>query len=879
MLTKQQINYISRTVRKRNIKSFSIEEELIDFVSCEVEMRVSNGESFEDGLFDVMGSIELGSNSRLHKLDRFSKPNSMDMLQNYFKIALRNFSRYKVNSAINVFGLVLSLTASVIIGLYLKYEFSFDKQYPDVDRLYRINTISSLGQTPTHMPSSSLKLIPAIQENIPEIEASSHLSLAIINQPLKWKESTFFEYQLAAVKEDFPKMLGMKAVKGTISNAFNTLNSVIVSESKAQRIFGESDPIGQYIEVHLNDTDLKFEVVGVFEDLPENTHFADGRWTDFSFLVSMKTLEVFSTNTPSWSSINGSAYVKLSSGASVEEINEKINDLVVRSNGSEIWYEHYLQPISDVHLNRNEYGIESEGNLGQLRLFVLIGIVIVLIACINYVNLTTAQASVRLKEVGIRKVIGARRSQFIVQFLVEATLISLFSMILALGLVVILIPFLNANFSLHLSLSFTEDLLNLIGFLVLIFVVSLLCGTYSGWYLSRIKANVLLRTSSAVKSGGGLFRRVLVTLQYATSITLIVATLIITDQMNFMSQKDLGFDKEQVVYIPLDYRISAKYGDLLYKEIIKESGVVSASLTGSSLGDGNMTGNGIQVGESNDEADRQMHQVLAVDDGFKETLGLEIKDGRWFSEQYGSDRTEGFVVNEAFVKHFALDVPIGFPISRNGEKGKILGVVKDYHFKSMHNAIEPLLMFEDDRNQLSYWNIAVRLTPDNMSQTLDQLEKTWSAIIPDFPFDYEFLDDKIDQYYKSDRYFAAVFSVFSSMAIVVSCLGLIGLVAFTTQRRAKEIGVRKVLGASIGTILSLLSKDYLKLILLAALVAIPLAYYVMNNWLGNFEYRIGIKPHVFILGLLITLVLSWLSVSYLSFRAAKSNPVDSLRAE
>ncbi|NVK84683.1 MAG: hypothetical protein HWE21_10205 [Cytophagia bacterium] len=381
-----------------------------------------------------------------------------------------------------------------------------------------------------------------------------------------------------------------------------------------------------------------------------------------------------------------------------------------------------------------------------------------------------------------------------------------------------------------------------------------------------------------MKSGGGLFRKILVVIQYATAITLIVATLIIGNQMNFLSKKDLGFDKEQVVYLKMGWRAGRKYGELLFNEVEKGSGVLAASLTSNTLGDGSLSGNGVTVGEAvGDEAKSEIHKVLAVDDGYLNALGLELTDGRWFSRDFASDRKEGFVVNEAFVRYFGLENPVGTKLARNSQKGSIIGVVKDFHFRSMHTAIEPLVMFEDDRNR--YWNIALRISPENMGNTIERLEAAWTSVIPDIPFSYEFLDDQIDQYYKSDRDFALVFQVFAGLAIAVSCLGLIGLVAFTTRRRAKEIGVRKVLGASIGGILQLLSFDFVKLIVLGALIAVPVAYYTMSQWLENFEYRISINAGAFVLGLLITIGLSWISVSYLSVKAAKSNPVDSLRTE
>ncbi|WP_176723344.1 ABC transporter permease [Roseivirga misakiensis] len=870
---------ITRMVRSRNIKSFSIEEELIDFISCEIEEKMNRGETFENALEEVFASMNFESKTEVNKLKRLSQPNTIDMLHNYLKIALRNISRYRVNAAINIFGLVISLTAALTIGLYLKYENSFDAQYPEGDRLYRVNTISNLGQTPTHMTSVSAKLIPEVKANIPEIEASSGLFLAILNQPLKWSDGVFFNNLISAVESDFPKMMGLKETKGSIENAFTKVNTVLVSEKQAKNIFGEINPIGEILEIKVNDKLLRLEVAAVYEDLPPNTHFAENRWTDFGFLISNKTLEGFSGNKPTWTSINGSAYVKLSEGVSVEDAEQKINDLIEQRFGKNIWYEHYLQPVSDIHLNKGDLEIGSEGSYAQLKLFVLVGIIIVFIACINYVNLTTAQASIRLKEVGVRKVIGARRRQFLTQFLVEGTLISCISLILASVLVLILIPFLNSKFSLHLGLGLAENTGEFVVFIVLGLLISLVCGIYPGWYLSRMKANQLLRGGGALSSGGGLLRKVLVTVQYVTSITLIVATLIITSQMNFMSEKDLGFDKEEVVYLTLDYKVAAKYGEVVYQEIIKESGIVAASLTGASLGDGNMPGNRIIVGTEDPEDNNQMLQVLAVGDDFHKALGLTMKEGRWFSADYATDKAKGFVVNETFVKHFGLEEPLGVAINRNGQEGSIIGVVKDYHFKSMRNEIEPLVMHQSENPQFDYWNIAVRLAEGDKANALRRLEEIWTSVIPEYPFDYEFLDDKIDQYYKSDQYFAMVFRIFSFIAILVSCLGLIGLVAFTTQRRAKEIGVRKVLGASITTIVSLLSKDYLRLIIIAALVSIPIAYYAMDDWLDNFVYSIGIQPHVFILGLLITIVLSWLSVSYLSIRAAKANPAESLRSE
>lgn len=878
-MEREYVLAIRREVRKRGLNFTYVEDEAVDFISCQIEEKLNKGCSFDSAFDEAFAqAADEGMFNLKTKLITPKSIYTMDMLANYLKIAFRNLAKYKANAAINLLGLVLSLTASIVIGLYLKYEYSFDREYPELERLYRVNAISNLGQEADYLNSVSGLLVPEIQNNIPEVELVSDLGVVVANQPIKYNGSVFFDYLMCGVGKDFIELFGLKEVKGQLTAPFETVNGVAISESQARKIFGEEDPIGQSFSIEQNEQTHTFLVQAVFEDMPSNTHFKEDEWSGFDMLVSMETTRLVSGNKPNWRSINSPAYVRLVPGASEETVNIKMNEIVSKNLEGNVWYEHYLQPVSDIHLNTREDGIESVGDVQQLNLFALIGVIILLIACINYVNLTTAQASVRLKEVGVRKVIGARRRQFVSQFLVEAALMSLMSIVISGVLVALLIPLLNSSFGLHLSLDLSSDWLNLLGFLALMLIVSLLCGTYPGWYLSRVRANVLLRSSSAMKSGGGLFRKILVVIQYATAITLIVATLIIGNQMNFLSKKDLGFDKEQVVYLKMGWRAGRKYGELLFNEVEKGSGVLAASLTSNTLGDGSLSGNGVTVGEAvGDEAKSEIHKVLAVDDGYLNALGLELTDGRWFSRDFASDRKEGFVVNEAFVRYFGLENPVGTKLARNSQKGSIIGVVKDFHFRSMHTAIEPLVMFEDDRNR--YWNIALRISPENMGNTIERLEAAWTSVIPDIPFSYEFLDDQIDQYYKSDRDFALVFQVFAGLAIAVSCLGLIGLVAFTTRRRAKEIGVRKVLGASIGGILQLLSFDFVKLIVLGALIAVPVAYYTMSQWLENFEYRISINAGAFVLGLLITIGLSWISVSYLSVKAAKSNPVDSLRTE
>lgn len=879
MLTKGQVHHINRVVRKQRLNSFALENELVDFVSCTVEERMNQGQGFDTALNEVLQEMDLKQVSKTHKsTTMIGKPNSLDMLQNFIKIGFRNFVKYKVNTGINIFGLVLGLSTSIIIGLYLQHEFSFDSMHPEVERTYRVNAISYMGQSPSHINAVSPRLRDEAVSQIPEITHAADLSYPFYNKPLKWDGNTYFDYRLGAVQVDFFGMFDMPMLKGDAEALYTGPNGVLLSESLAARIFGSTEPLGQVMEMIADDVKINLEVRGVFRDLPVNSHFKDTEWSGFDIVTSMESSRLWNKNPQGWGSIQNSMYVKLAPGVTVESINDKLNKLVAGQMEKKPWYEHYLQPVRDIHLNQEGFEINAEGDLDQLYLFSLIAILILLIACINYINLTTAQASVRLKEVGIRKVIGARRKQFIFQFLTEATMISFVSVILTLGLVMLVLPGLNSAYSLQLDLSLSQNRASIITFFGIMLLVSLLCGTYPGFYLSKLQPNELLKSGGTVKSGGGLFRKILVVLQYATSITLIIATLIITDQLNFLSKRELGFDKEQVVYVNIGFQLSQKYGETFLNEVKRESGVLHTSLTGNTLGEGSMSGNGILVGDMAKD-DREMHQVLPVDFEYEKALGLEMVDGRWFSEEFGTDRTEGYVVNEAFIHHFALEKPLGQRMARNGNWGTIVGVVKDFHYKSMKHTIEPLVIHMAQRDKFGYWKMAIRLAPGETSQTLKKLENTWKSVVPDYPFDYIFLDEEIDAYYKSDRDFASMFRAFSILAIVVSCLGLIGLVSFSTRRRSKEIGVRKVLGATVSRILTLISKDLVKLILFGAVIAIPVAYFFMQNWLENFEYRTGINWWTFAVALVLTVVISWLSVSYISFRAARANPVDSLRSE
>lgn len=875
MLSKEQVHHITRRIRRRSFKSFSLEEELIDFISCEVEARVSNGEDFEKVLSDVIEKVELESSSKSYKIDPLSKPKNIDMLQNYFKIAVRNFAKHRTNSFINIAGLMLSLVSVLIIGLYVSNEYSIDKNYPDSDRLYRVNGTSYMGDTPSSSNFVSPLLIDAMLEEIPEIEYAASILSYNIPGAKRVNEQTYYDIRIDYLKEDFFEIFGVNIVEGNLETAYEIPNGVLVSESFAQRIFGHASPIGMQIETGINESrSSTFTIQAVFSDLPIDSHLKE--WSPLEVIGSPKTRKTLSGSDGAWNSTHGPAYVKISKDKNVKEVNDKLSALLKRRAGEDIFYEHYLQPVWDIHLNTLGLRTTSSGDKSQVLIFGMIGLLILTIACINYVNLTTARITVRSKEVGVRMVLGAGRGQFLFQFIVEAFILTIAALLIALVLVSLSLDTINSTFDLTLPTSVFEHGSLLLGVFVALFLVSVTSGGYSGLYLSSMQSTRLLRSTLTIKNKRFSMRKVLVVVQFAVSASIIICTIFIVNQLRFLRNSDLGYDKESIVYVRLPYN-EIKTKGILFRDLLNNMPEVSsASFTGGSLAMGNLSGNGISFGNSEEHS---MQRILPVDFNYLETMGIEVQEGRWFNKDIFTDIEEGFVVNEAFLRYFEINDPLGKKISRNEQKGQIIGVTKDFHWQSKHSEIGPLVMFMRENYASRYNRLVIKLNPGDLKNTRQKLAEGWASIFGDRPFEWIFLDEQLERAYQKDRVFGDIFASFSVMAIVVSCLGLLGLVSFSMERRLKEIGVRKVLGASISNILILVSKDFSLLVLLGFLLSTPVAYYIVDQWLLNFQYRIDLSYEPFIFACILTIAIAWTSVSFIAFRAARANPVDSLRSE
>lgn len=878
MLSKKETLYIKSQLRRNRPDSFSLEEEMIDFVCCEVEFRMDQGDSFDTAVRLTFSELAADKSNNVETISRKADGSSnMRLLRSYFKVAQRNFVRYRANTVMNLAGLVLGLSSVLVIALYVQYELSFDDFHKDANRAYKINTIDSMMDQVYHHGGTSPMLQSAIAEEIPQVEKVVSIRSISARKPLKAGGNLHFSYQFSFVQKEFFDVLSFPLVKGASEGYFDDPYNVLITESFAARVFNEADPLGQLIAVDKGDKTYEFTVVGVMKDLPQNTHL-NNNWDAFDLLSSDETYKTMMDYQPEWTvnDMNTLTYVKLKNESDEQRVVAQINELLKRRVTEELNYEHYLQPVTDIHLNTRGTGIESEGNVTQVYTFALIGLLILLIACINYINLATAKITIRTKEVGVRKVLGAGRNQFLTQFIIEAFLLSALAFVSALIVVYVAIPAINSTYGLNLSFSIFDNLGLISGLFVTLILMSIVTGGSPGLYLSRFASADLLKSSFAVGDHKFSVRKILVVFQFGISASIIICTIVIVGQLNFMQDKSLGFDKGGVIYVSVPHTEMGEKGALLKDVFSDLAAVNSVSLTGASLATGRLLANNIQIGAS-EEGSFQL--VLPVDFNYEQTMGLELKEGQWFDKEQATDAGTGLVINESFAKYFSLENPLGQKLSRWGEEGQIIGVVKDFHFKSLHSEIEPLIMHMNSGYSWNYTNMVLKLNSGDISATMALMDEAWDKVFPERPFEWNFLDDQLETNYRKEMVFASIFKSFAFIAIAVSCLGLLGLVSFSVERKSKEIGVRKVLGASVSSILVLVSKEFSKLILIGFAIAVPFAYFFLEEWLQGFKYRIDIGFSAFLLAGLVTLFVAWLATGYTSFRAARANPVESLRSE
>lgn len=805
------------------------------------------------------------------------------MISSYLKIALRSLWNKKAFASINIFGLAIGLATCMLILLFVQHELSYDRFNLNADRMFRVTLHGRIGGNDINIAGASAPAGPALMHDYPGVEAYARLSTQGTFL-VKNGEKRFLEERVIFTDSNFFNFFSIPLLKGDANNVLKEPKTVVLTRSMALKYFGNQDPIGKSLEMGNSGA---FRVTGVCEDVPSNSHF------HYNFFGSMKSV----TLGDKWLSSGAHTYVLLRKGYPVEKLSAQMPQMVRKYIGPEIQeflgmsYDEYLrkgdkfglglQPLTDIHLTSNlENELEGNSNIKYIYIFTAIAAFILLIACINFMNLSTAGSAGRAKEVGVRKVMGSVRQQLMAQFLIESVLVTFFALLVALVLVALLLPGFNDLAGKRFDL---QSILNarMIGYaLAGCLVVGGLAGSYPAFFLSAFRPVAVLKGSIQAGVKSGWLRNTLVTIQFVVSIVMIIGTMVVYQQLRFIQNKNLGFDKEQVLILHDTYLLGNK-AKAFKEQLGGLSAVNSVTLAGYlPAGNSNNSTDGFLPESADNNITPYRFTTYQVDEDYLKTLGIGLVTGRNFSKTFGGD-SASVLVNEAAVKQFGWKDPIGKRIRTIGNgtpESKrfytVVGVTKDFHFRSMHERIAPLVMFYGG----DQYQMAVKIKTKDIPGVLKTLEKTWKATT-DNPFGYSFLDQRFNNMYESEQRVGKLFGIFAGLAVVIACLGLFGLAAFTTIQRTKEIGVRKVLGASVLSIVSLLSKDFVKLVGIAIVIASPLAWYGMSQWLSDFAYKVSIEWWVFLAAGVLAVSVALLTVSFQSIKAALVNPVKSLKRE
>jgi len=806
------------------------------------------------------------------------------MIKNYFKIALRNLLKYKAYSFINIMGLAIGIASCILILLFVQDELSYDRYNEKSDRIYRIALIGALGNTQFNGATTAPPLAEALLRRFPEVEAAARFR-SYGFPVIRYQDKVFSEEEFYWADSTFFDVFTVEFIRGDKYSALKEVNTVIITESMANKYFGSEDPVGKVIN---SDNRRDYKVTGVIKDFPVNSHF------HFDFIAALSSYP--DSRSDQWLNNNFYTYIVLKEGTDHKIFENKLQPFIREHVAPQVEqflgisfdeliktgarYEYYLQPLTDIHLSSDIEGeIEPNSSLAYVYAFSLIAIMILFIACINFMNLATARSSNRAKEIGIRKTLGSNKLQLIRQFLIETIIMALIAVLLAVIIVELIMNPFNQLIGKELSVNYLKNFVFIPLLLGLAVLVGLFAGIYPAIYLSSFDPVRVFRKKSTQKNRNSLLRNVLVVTQFTISIILVIGTVIIYNQVDYIRSKKLGFNKEQVLVVQKTDDIGV-YMEAFKDELSRIPGVISASNSFTIFGK-QFNNFAIHVqGETAEE--NHLIWSIGADYDFARTYGLEIAEGRYYSKDYLTD-TVGIIINETAVKNFGFtDDPVGKKIYPPGAPDQtpltVIGVIKDLHFESLQQSIKPMAIFLMRTGQFGRY-VSVRLTSGDFEEKIDQIKKTWHKFAGLQSFEYFFFDDDFAKLYESEERTGTLAIVFSILAIFIACMGLLGLASFSITQRTKEIGIRKVMGASVGSIVFLLSKEFIKWVLIANLIAWPLAYLLMSSWLNDYAYRISIDVFPFILAAIFSALIAIITISYQAFKAAVSNPVDSLKYE
>ncbi len=900
-LSNEHINYIISDLNYRGIVASGFEDEVIDHICTATEIEMNKGNKFIDAYHQVLKSFGHTSGLRKvqHEVLNAQQQRTKFMIKNYFTIAWRNLKRQGFYTAVNIAGLAFGLAACIIIVLYIKDELSYDAYNINAHRIYRVDADINFGGNEFKMSYRSAPEANALLEEYPEIESTVRLRNAgsylvrtadaaenIKEDNVIWTDSTFF------------KIFSVEVLEGDVNTALKEAASIAISRRVAEKYFPNGNALGQSM---ILDNKYNAKVTAVYENIPSTSHF------HFDILVSMVgdwpiAREAKST---SFLSENFTTYLLLKEkadaralAAKLPEFQEKYMgpDLIrvfgndfslekLRASGSK--YDLSLMPLRDIHLYSSVRGdFEPNGSITHIYLFGSIAVLVLAIACINFMNLSTARSGRRAKEIGVRKVMGSMKGHLIRQFLTESFLVTGLAIALAAVIVYLAVPWFNFISDRQITLPFNDFSFYVI-LLAAALVIGFLAGLYPAFFLSGFRPLQALKgtVSSGMKSGP--IRSSLVVFQFAISIFLIIGTMTISKQLSFIRNKNLGFDKEQVVIVHDAYALRPNKVESFRNEALKINGIETGSISGYLPVENNWSwrSNTAFWKDGTDASTENMasSQQWGVDHNYVETFRIRLKQGRNFSPDMSTD-SAAVILNETAARRLNLgDDPIGkkihsfdgSPEPENIVTWTVIGIVEDFHFSTMKASISGLALFLDK----SDGSVSFRFHAENTKEVLESLEAKWKELAPGQPFQYSFLNDDFERMYVSEERLGAIFTIFSGLAIIIACMGLFALTTFTAEQRTKEIGIRKVLGASVGGIIFLLSRDFGKLVFIAFLIVIPAAWYSIDWWLNSYTYKTEIGPGVYLLSGILAALVAWITMGYQSIKAASSNPVDALRSE
>jgi len=787
------------------------------------------------------------------------------MFRNYFKIALRNIAQHKAYSAINILGLSVGLACAFFIVLWVQDELNFDGFHEESDQIYRVMQHATFGGRKGTQDAIPGPLDYILDEEYPEITHSVLMSWEF-NMVVSMGDEAF-RADGRYFGPDLFKVFTFPLIIGDPETALTDPESIVLSESLVRRYFGDDWRLNDSIigTTFRIENRIDMTLTGVFEDIPINSTL------QFEFVLPVEEFNRRNDWVDTWTSNGLRMFVRLQKDSDPVAVSAKIEGLIAENNDQ--WAtELFLQPITDMYL-RSDYedGVLVGGRIEYVRIFLLVALFIILIASINFMNLATARSAQRAREIGVRKSVGATRTILARQFLGESILLSLIAFLVAMVLVSILLPSFNALTDKAVRISFLDPTLWL-QFGGIALLTGLLAGSYPALYLSSLNVIGVLRNSTGKTSRGAGLRKGLVVFQFIMSIILIVGTATVYKQLGYIQSKDLGVDRENVLYMDFEGGVKEQFG-AFKQELLREPGIVSVS-AGSQ--------NPLSIGQNTmidfdgkDPDDTTLYNIISTEIGFVETMGIEMTGGRVFSEAFGAD-SSNYVVNEQTVEAMGMEDPIGQRLTLWGDEGTIVGIMKDFHMRSLYRPIDPVIF---RLNHESAQIMFVRLASNQTTEGIASLERVFKAFNPEFPFEYRFMDEEFEDTYRSEIVIGTLANFFAFVGVLIACLGLFGLASFTAEQRTKEIGIRKVMGASVSNVVGLLSREFLLLVLLAFAMAAPISYFVMNDWLNDFAFHTNLGVGVLAVAGIASILIAGLTVSWQAIRAATANPVVSLRSE